>query len=161
MESVKAEFKEVSVLQRGRRCTDARRPLGARAGTFLARRGRGRPGNASTGFPETLHGLPRAPGTGLRKPRGVLSSPSMSESILSHFGQGFVPSGRCKLERLLTIQEAAERLGVKPNTLYLWVSQKRIPHRKIGRLVRFRECDLEEFVEQQRQPALEMKREHL
>ena len=65
------------------------------------------------------------------------------------------------MERLLTIQEAAERLGVKPNTLYLWVSQKRIPHRKIGRLVRFRECDLEEFVEQQRQPALEMKREHL
>lgn len=55
------------------------------------------------------------------------------------------------LERLLTIQEAAEKPGIKPNTLYLWTSKRKIAHRKIGRLVRFRECDLEEFVEQQRQ----------
>ena len=59
------------------------------------------------------------------------------------------------MERLLTIQEAARLLGVKPNTLYLWVSQKRVPHRKIGRLVRFAERDLEEFVELQRQPVKE------
>ncbi len=65
------------------------------------------------------------------------------------------------MERLLTIQEAAEKLGVKPNTLYLWVSQKRIPHRKIGRLVRFRECDLEEFVDKNRQPVEEESHEHI
>jgi excisionase family DNA binding protein len=59
------------------------------------------------------------------------------------------------MERLLTIPEAARLLGVKPNTLYLWVSQKRVPHRKIGRLVRFAERDLEEFVELQRQPVKE------
>jgi excisionase family DNA binding protein len=65
------------------------------------------------------------------------------------------------MEPLLTIQEAAEKLGVKPNTLYLWVSQRRIPHRKIGRLVRFRDCDLEEFVEKQLQPVLVTRDEHL
>jgi len=55
------------------------------------------------------------------------------------------------VNRLLTIVEAAALLGVKTQTLYLWVSQKRVPHRKIGRLVRFTETDLEAFVDQQRQ----------
>jgi excisionase family DNA binding protein len=55
------------------------------------------------------------------------------------------------VKRLLTISEAAALLGVKPQTLYLWVSLRRIPHRKIGRLVRFTEADLEEYVEKQRQ----------
>ena len=54
------------------------------------------------------------------------------------------------VNRLLTIAEAAALLGVKTQTLYLWVSQKRVPHRKIGRLVRFTESDLEEFVDQQK-----------
>ncbi len=55
------------------------------------------------------------------------------------------------VNRLLTIAEAAALLGVKTQTLYLWVSQRRIPHRKIGRLVRFTESDLEEFVGRQKQ----------
>ena len=55
---------------------------------------------------------------------------------------------------LLTIEEAAGLLGVKPQTLYLWVSQRRVPFRKIGRLVRFTETDLEEFIEKQKQPPL-------
>lgn len=54
------------------------------------------------------------------------------------------------MKPLLTIPEAAALLGVKPQTLYLWVSLHRIPCRKIGRLVRFTEEDLEEFVEQQK-----------
>jgi excisionase family DNA binding protein len=55
------------------------------------------------------------------------------------------------VNRLLTITEAAALLGVKAQTLYLWVSQKRVRHRKIGRLVRFTESDLEEFVARQKQ----------
>lgn len=54
------------------------------------------------------------------------------------------------VKRLLTISEAAALLGVKAQTLYVWVAQNRVPHRKIGRLVRFTEEDLEEFVEQQK-----------
>jgi excisionase family DNA binding protein len=59
------------------------------------------------------------------------------------------------MNRLLTISEAAALLGVKAQTLYLWVSQKRVPHRKIGRLVRFTESDLEEFVGRQKQQPVD------
>ena len=58
------------------------------------------------------------------------------------------------MKPLLTIEEAAALLGVKTQTLYLWVSQRRVPCRKIGRLVRFTETDLEEFIEKQKQPPL-------
>jgi len=65
------------------------------------------------------------------------------------------------VEKLLDINEAASLLGVRPQTLYLWVSQKRIAYRKIGRLVRFRMSDLEEFVDQVRQPVVVEDHEHL
>jgi excisionase family DNA binding protein len=68
---------------------------------------------------------------------------------------------RFSVERLLSIREAASLLGVRPQTLYLWVSKKRIAHRKIGRLVRFTEADLAEFVERQRQPAVDSDNERL
>lgn len=55
------------------------------------------------------------------------------------------------VERLLTVREAARLLGVREQTLYLWVSLKRVPHRKLGRLVRFTVADLEQYVEEQKQ----------
>lgn len=65
------------------------------------------------------------------------------------------------MERLLDIREAAALLRVKPQTLYLWVSQKRIAYRKIGRLVRFTNGDLEAFVDGKRQLPDEQRDEHL
>ena len=35
------------------------------------------------------------------------------------------------------IAELAEHLHIKPSTLYAWVELGRIPHLKLGRLVRF------------------------
>jgi len=58
------------------------------------------------------------------------------------------------VERLLTVKEAAQYLGLKPQTLYLWVSRRRIVFVKIGRLVRFREKDLEEYVDGQRRAPI-------
>ena len=40
-------------------------------------------------------------------------------------------------KRLLTIKEASEYLGISANTLYSWVSQKKIDYVKIGRLTKF------------------------
>ena len=108
---------------------------------------------------QAIPDFPTVPGTGLGKPPEAVSV--SSEARFAKSSCGTLRIGRCTMEPLLTIQEAAEKLGVKPNTLYLWVSQRRIPHRKIGRLVRFRDCDLEEFVEKQLQPVLVTRDEHL
>ena len=49
-------------------------------------------------------------------------------------------------ERPLTVREAAKYLGVSPQTVYLWVERKQIPHlRVMGRNIRFLKSDLETF----------------
>jgi excisionase family DNA binding protein len=45
-----------------------------------------------------------------------------------------------------TVREAAKFLGVSPQTVYLWVERKQIPHlRVMGRNIRFLKSDLEPF----------------
>ena len=44
------------------------------------------------------------------------------------------------------VPEAANFLGVSPQTVYLWVERKQIPHlRVMGRNIRFLKSDLETF----------------
>ena len=46
----------------------------------------------------------------------------------------------------LTVRDAAKYLGVSPQTVYLWVERKQIPHlRVMGRNIRFLKSDLETF----------------
>ena len=46
----------------------------------------------------------------------------------------------------MTVKEAAKFLGVSPQTVYLWVERKQIPHlRVMGRNIRFLQSDLEPF----------------
>jgi excisionase family DNA binding protein len=46
----------------------------------------------------------------------------------------------------LTVREAAQFLGVSPQTVYLWVERRQIPHlRVMGRNIRFLQSDLEPF----------------
>ena len=52
--------------------------------------------------------------------------------------------------RLLTRAEAAEFLGVKPQTLAIWATTGRygLPLIKVGRLAKYRLSDLECFLDQ-------------
>jgi excisionase family DNA binding protein len=53
-----------------------------------------------------------------------------------------VPCDDCPL----TVREAARYLGVSPQTVYLWVERKQIPHlRVMGRNIRFLKSELETF----------------
>ncbi|HET6929168.1 MAG TPA: helix-turn-helix domain-containing protein [Candidatus Acidoferrum sp.] len=51
-----------------------------------------------------------------------------------------------KDEHPINVREAANYLGVSPQTVYLWVERKQIPHlRVMGRNIRFLKSDLETF----------------
>ena len=46
----------------------------------------------------------------------------------------------------MSVKDAARFLGVSPQTVYLWVERKQIPHlRVMGRNIRFLKSDLEPF----------------
>jgi len=50
------------------------------------------------------------------------------------------------MEKLLTIDELAKVLSVKKSTIYQWVHLELIPHMKVGRLLRFREEDIQKWL---------------
>ena len=47
---------------------------------------------------------------------------------------------------LLSVDEAATYLKIAAWTLRHWVSQRKIPFVRLGRLVRFRQADLDAFI---------------
>jgi len=50
-------------------------------------------------------------------------------------------------ERLLTLNEVCHKLGgVKPWTIRGWVSQRKIPYTKVGRLTRFPESRINQWI---------------
>lgn len=51
--------------------------------------------------------------------------------------------------RLLTIKEAAQYTSLSVHTLYTMVSQRRVPHVKVGRLVKFDLEMLDRWIKQQ------------
>jgi len=59
-------------------------------------------------------------------------------------------------DRPMTVRDAASFLGISPQTVYLWVERKQIPHlRVMGRNIRFLRSDLEPFRAQFRQAVME------
>lgn len=51
------------------------------------------------------------------------------------------------MKRLLNFEETKGILGIKTSTLYSWVNMRKIKHVKIGRLLKFRQDDIEELIE--------------
>ena len=57
-----------------------------------------------------------------------------------------VPLATVANELPIRVREAAVFLGVSPQTVYLWVERKQIPHlRVMGRNIRFLKSELEPF----------------
>ena len=54
---------------------------------------------------------------------------------------------------VMDIDQAAEYLGIKRQTLYSWVFQRKIPFFKIGRLVKFDRKELNRWISAKRMEA--------
>ena len=57
------------------------------------------------------------------------------------------------LDRLLTVEDLAEKLQVKPRTIYQWVHERYIPVVKLGSLVRFKPGTVIEWLEKREVPG--------
>jgi len=51
------------------------------------------------------------------------------------------------IDKLLTPDEVAQRLGITPNTVRIYVREGRIKALKVGKLWRVRESDLQKHIE--------------
>ena len=49
-------------------------------------------------------------------------------------------------DRWLSVAEIAEHLGIKPETVYVWVAGKGMPAHKVGRLWKFQKPEVDEWV---------------
>jgi len=49
-------------------------------------------------------------------------------------------------ERWLSVDEIAEHLGIKRDTVYKWVAHKNMPAHKVGRLLKFRTHEVDQWV---------------
>ena len=51
------------------------------------------------------------------------------------------------MNNLLTMDEAAKYLGISKLTLYGWVSARKLGYVKIGRLVKFKQAQLDAWID--------------
>lgn len=49
-------------------------------------------------------------------------------------------------DRWLSVDEIAQHLGIKKDTVYKWVKQRDMPHHKVGRLLKFQVKEVDKWV---------------
>jgi excisionase family DNA binding protein len=57
-------------------------------------------------------------------------------------------TNRIEITRLMNAQEVADTLSIAKSTAYLLIQRKEIPSVRVGRAVRVRPEDLEEYIKQ-------------
>jgi len=56
---------------------------------------------------------------------------------------------------MLNVAQVADRLGVKPATIRLWISKRKLAHVKLSRAVRIPEAEVERLIRENTIPARE------
>ena len=50
------------------------------------------------------------------------------------------------IDQCLSVDEIAAHLGIKRDTVYKWISERKMPGHKIGRLWKFNKAEVDEWV---------------
>jgi excisionase family DNA binding protein len=58
-------------------------------------------------------------------------------------------------QELFNVRDSAAYMGIAQPTLWTWIYARRIPSIRLGRAVRLRKSDLDNFIESNVTPALE------
>ena len=73
----------------------------------------------------------------------------MDEATKVDLGALFAPKGkgsRVTEDRWLSVDEIADHLGIKRDTVYKWIAERQLPGHKIGRLWKFNKKAVDEWV---------------
>jgi excisionase family DNA binding protein len=94
-----------------------------------------------------VQGKPSPIVVSLRAARSLLTTVSQGDPAQRASSESDLPDYSAhEPEPPMRVKEAAKFLGVSPQTVYLWVERKQIPHlRVMGRNIRFLKSDLESF----------------
>jgi excisionase family DNA binding protein len=94
-------------------------------------------------------GLGTAPGkTGENSSLNKVNKYSPKESNSNHMGKDSKATLIIE-RRYLTVKEVSDYTGLAEGTLYNMVSERRIPHSKIGRLLKFERYELDKWLKDQ------------
>ena len=55
------------------------------------------------------------------------------------------------MKKLIGVKELAEYLGIKVSTVYSWISMKKVPYYKVGRLPKIDEKEIEAWLAERKQ----------
>ena len=62
-------------------------------------------------------------------------------------------------KELLSVDDLSEYLNIKKSTIYCLVENRKLPHYRIGRLIRFKQGDVDAWMEKQKEPVIDVKTE--
>ena len=62
-------------------------------------------------------------------------------------GASFASLKKLRMDKLLTVEEVAEILGISETTAKIWASRRKFPVVKVGRLIRISPYALQEWIE--------------
>ena len=60
------------------------------------------------------------------------------------------------LGKFIAINEVADYLGVKISTVYTWIHSKQIPYYKIGRLVKFKQNEIDDWTKSKKVESIDL-----